>query len=120
MIAGTGVATAQQSGWDDDFTALPEIARHAVVLPPMEVGEEWYASGLVLFFENTGVARVWDPETETTLGTTWSPGVNLFCSGHAIDGSGRVVFSGGATGTGASAGSKASKSPIRWATTCRA
>lgn len=104
MIAGTGVAPAQQSGWADDFTALPEIARHAVVLPPMEVGEEWYASGLVLFFENTGVARVWDPETETTLGATWSPGVNLFCSGHALDGFGRVVFSGGATGTGGQCG----------------
>lgn len=103
-VAAPGVATAQQSGWDDDFAALPEIARHAVVLPPMEVSEEWYASGLVLFFESTGNARIWDPETETTLGATWSPGVNLFCSGHAIDGFGRVVFSGGATGTGGQCG----------------
>lgn len=101
-------ALAQNDPWIEVENDLSAIAIHAIMLPPVEVGEVFYASGLVLYYQRTNhnndpvlqVAHLWDPESYDTVGTTPNPGVNLFCASHAIDYAGRVIFAGGTAGPG--------------------
>lgn len=96
-------ALAQNDPWIEVEDDLSAIAIHAIMLPPLEFDETFYASGLVLYYRRTNhasdparqVAHLWDPESQETIGTTPNPGHNLFCAGHAIDFMGRVIFAGG-------------------------
>ena len=78
------------------FSDLPFFPAHSHVLP---TGKVMICDGA---FALGTEARLWDPATATVSPLT-TPGYNIFCSGHAFLANGRLVCSGRAYPTAASA-----------------
>lgn len=79
----------------------PNVAIHTHVLPNGKVlfwgRREWKQDGTPkeILDVHSCTPRIWDPATGTFAETANKPGFNLFCSGHAFLGDGKLLVVGG-------------------------